>query len=93
MFGLAVEPLADEHRPRKDAKARSLLARIVKRDVDDECDGAIERGAVRNVKRFGDVRAMLERELGDLRVRKKRQFAFELMGKDGRMVVPRSRSR
>ena len=38
---------------------------------------------------------MLERKLGDLRVRQKRQLAFELVGKDGPSAdaLPGSRSR
>ena len=95
MLGFAVELLADQHRPWKNRNLEVFFAGVVNRDVDDECDGPLERRPVRHVERFGNVGAMLERKLGYLRVRQKRQFAFELVGKNGPppMALPGSRSR
>jgi hypothetical protein len=53
----------------RSAPLSSFAPRIVERDVDHERNGAIERLAEGDVKRFGHVDPVFERELGDLRVR------------------------
>ena len=47
-------------------------------DVDDKGDRAIVLGSVRNVEALGDADALVERELGYLRVGKKSELAAQL---------------
>ena len=82
VLGLAVETLPDQHRPRKERDLDVGRSGIVEGDVDDERDGAVEARAVRNVERFRDVHAIVERKLGDLRVRQKGKFALDLVRKE-----------
>ena len=78
-FGFAVKALTDQERPREDRRVDGLRARIVQRDVDHERDRPIVRGAVRHVETFGDEEPIVERELGDLRVRQERELALDPM--------------
>ena len=48
-------------------------------DVDDEAHRPVEARTVRDVKRFGYVNRLLEGELGNLRVRQKRELPIDLM--------------
>ncbi len=79
VLGFAIEALPDQHRPRKERDVHLLGAGVVQRNVDDERNRAIESAAARNVEGLRHVNAVLERELGDLRVGQKRDIALDLM--------------
>src|SRR5581483_4503575 len=87
LLRLAVEPLADQERPRKHADADRFRRRVVHGDVDDERDDAVVPGPVRNEERFADPQVRTQRELADLRVRQEGELALDVVREERRVVA------